>query len=491
MRFFRLFRGWGWGRGWGEGWRNQEVAAPRKQLAGAMIGDLVGPLATVDANGAVQMLDGSFWLRWGIAVGDEWRLAHQSSGIRQQRVGTAPVYETRMRVSGGDIIKRVGVFNDGNNRTLIVEFENASPQAVAVALVGCASAVELVATRHGIERSGRMWVQPERPAAALATATASEDIWNVIVVGSSEVGASEVGVGERGVGERGGQVAAGLVVTLPHRQTIKFRVVVEGGLPTRSTTPAEIASGWQAITAAALCVEVAETAVATRWQQMLTDLIVLVGTVDPHQAAEIAPLLDIAGLSSEADRARATVVAFSETSRLGENTAVAALRALASRELRSSQDSGLVEFADQFVADAAGSLGNDTINELVWALAKRSPKSAARARQLTRGDTRGAVYQYIAPLAQEAAQLLGCFVADDSENRIDLLPQMPSEWIGRSIDVRGYVTLWGSISFSVRWHGTRPALLWERSGPGAVTIIASAIDPSWSTQKDQGEALLQ
>jgi dTDP-D-glucose 4,6-dehydratase len=58
-------------------------------------------------------------------------------------------------------------------------------------------------------------------------------------------------------------------------------------------------------------------------------------------------------------------------------------------------------------------------------------------------------------------------------------------------DVRDVVTHGGTLSFSVRWHGERPALLWERSGgPPAMTIRAPGIDPAWSTTERSGEALL-
>lgn len=55
----------------------------------------------------------------------------------------------------------------------------------------------------------------------------------------------------------------------------------------------------------------------------------------------------------------------------------------------------------------------------------------------------------------------------------------------------------GVVSFAVRWHATRPALLWELTpypgtAPNAfpVTITAPGLDPSWSTTATQGEVLL-
>ena len=51
----------------------------------------------------------------------------------------------------------------------------------------------------------------------------------------------------------------------------------------------------------------------------------------------------------------------------------------------------------------------------------------------------------------------------------------------------------GRLSFAVRWHGERPALLWDleshRSDP-AVRLTAPALDPDWSSAEPRGEALL-
>jgi hypothetical protein len=44
----------------------------------------------------------------------------------------------------------------------------------------------------------------------------------------------------------------------------------------------------------------------------------------------------------------------------------------------------------------------------------------------------------------------------------------------------------------VRWHGDRPALLWELQPHDGrpVRLRASRLDPGWSTAQPEGEALL-
>jgi hypothetical protein len=79
-------------------------------------------------------------------------------------------------------------------------------------------------------------------------------------------------------------------------------------------------------------------------------------------------------------------------------------------------------------------------------------------------------------------------VVADGDTELTLLGDWPREWDGQSIDVRDAPTRRGPVSYSVRWHGDRPALLWE--APEGASIRAPGLDPSWSTAEPRGEALL-
>jgi hypothetical protein len=76
----------------------------------------------------------------------------------------------------------------------------------------------------------------------------------------------------------------------------------------------------------------------------------------------------------------------------------------------------------------------------------------------------------------------------EHDARITLLPVLPPEWRGRPLDVREAPTRLGPVSYSVRWHGDRAALLWELP-PGAHAQVP-ALDPNWSTGAARGETLL-
>ena len=81
-------------------------------------------------------------------------------------------------------------------------------------------------------------------------------------------------------------------------------------------------------------------------------------------------------------------------------------------------------------------------------------------------------------------------VASDADGVLDILPGFNEEWLGQSIAVHRLPTAVGLLSFALRWHGARPALLWEVEGDRNLTLRCASIDPEWSTTDQRGEALL-
>lgn len=83
-----------------------------------------------------------------------------------------------------------------------------------------------------------------------------------------------------------------------------------------------------------------------------------------------------------------------------------------------------------------------------------------------------------------------------------LLPAVPDTWLGQAIEAHDVPTSYGRLSYAVRWHGERPALLWELephldpavaaavAAAGPFVITAPGLDPGWSTTALSGEALL-
>jgi len=66
-------------------------------------------------------------------------------------------------------------------------------------------------------------------------------------------------------------------------------------------------------------------------------------------------------------------------------------------------------------------------------------------------------------------------------------------WFGQNVTVERMPTRHGLVSFALRWHGARPALLWEveASSANPVELTCGSLDPSWQTMEPSGEALLE
>lgn len=375
-------------------------------MTDAVLGDLQGPSGRLDTRGRVEVVDGSWVLEWGAGAADRWHIAHREAAVRQHRIDDAPVYATWMRVPGGDVIQRVAATSDGDSRALVVDFENASPEPLAVALAATVPGggraggdVELLAL------DGVGWIRGDRPAGAVVATEG--DPWAVIT--DDPEGSSATVQGR-------GPVAVGAVFAVPHRQRVSVAVALVGDLPSRLPAPEQVAAGWRRVTADALTIDVPDPDLSEAWRRILPDLIVQAGADDRVAAAEAAPFLELAGLRREADRAR------------------------------------------------AGLLGVVTLDS--WPLRPASPAAVAATRVIDR-------------------------VFVPTRDGLDVLPDVPESWRGGPVDVRNLVTPHGRLSFSVRWHGDRPALLWERtSGPDEVVIRCPGLDPGWSATERSGEMLL-
>ncbi len=74
------------------------------------------------------------------------------------------------------------------------------------------------------------------------------------------------------------------------------------------------------------------------------------------------------------------------------------------------------------------------------------------------------------------------------DGAIDLLPGFPPDWAGQGVEVYGATVAGVTVGFALRWHGERPALLWDLGAP--TTLTCSGLDPAWSATTARGEALL-
>lgn len=95
--------------------------------------------------------------------------------------------------------------------------------------------------------------------------------------------------------------------------------------------------------------------------------------------------------------------------------------------------------------------------------------------------------------AAEFLTLVRDLLVREVDDGLAVASLLPDGWYGQGWEVHGAPTARGRVSYAVRWHGERPALLWEVQ-PGAGTepprLSAPGLDPAWSTTELRGEALL-
>ena len=395
--------------------------------------------AAVDEHGVITP-DGARWaLDWWIGADDRWHIPAREAAVRQSLVGSAPVVETALRVPGGDAVHRV--YGVGGPAGLVaVEIENASGAPFVAALVlGPADGGRLrnVGARGSwVTADGRAALRTPRPAKRWAAGMGGETL-EAVVHGRAE--ADEFS-GARG---RGMRLEVALLHPVAHRT--RLRCALAAGRPGRSVPvdgvdlsllpdPQVAAGGWAAQLRRGMRVELP----------------------DPR-------------LQHAVDCARAAVLLSADADRRPRGEEVAAL-----------EDWG-------FDAEAAAAWRRLSIRERRRAR-RRTPDPAPWSAVLGRLASASPTMTWPdgpAPLLRAVRDLVVAASGDDSAA---LLVDLPREWRGQGIEVHDAPTLAGRISYAVRWHGARPALLWECERPTRLT--APGLDPDWSASEQSGEALL-
>lgn len=133
---------------------------------------------------------------------------------------------------------------------------------------------------------------------------------------------------------------------------------------------------------------------------------------------------------------------------------------------------------------------------LGWLLSHASPTWAwPEAQHPTRGGgTLGAGQDSVATgwflrLARDMV------VRETADGGVAMCTAWPESWLGQDLEVHEAPTAAGTVSFAIRWHGERPAVLWEVARSydlsREVRMTVPGLDLSWSSIDPQGEALLK
>lgn len=397
-----------------------------------VIGALGRPrTAQLDAVGGVA-LDGVGWvLRWWVGADDRWRDPESEVSVRQRRLRGAPIADTRVRIPGGDAVQVVSATRDA----VFVEVRNESPAPFVAAFdVGPAQkgAVRSIALDEATVRiDDLVAIELPRPPLRWTTGRDLGDRWDSVTGGRSRAGRFPPVV------ERAGDAGATLLFPVAHRAAVTLALPLEtrrsGEQGSRARPDLDvIARGWRSQLDAGVRVELPDPA----WQEL-------------------------------ADAARATLLLTTSPARRPEPDAVAALE----------------EWGHDREAIACwGTLG--------W----RGRRRARRRQQFGRGELEGlrerasAVGTWSEGPAPFLLALRTILARDAGRGAVEILAELPEAWRGGPLAVRDAPTRAGRVSYAVRWHGARPAVLWE-CDPG-IELRAPGLDPSWSTGDAGGEALL-
>lgn len=435
-----------------------------KLVEHSKIGRTIGVLgqtwrATVTAAGDVYRLSDSESadsesadsepIRWFVAADDRWHIPANEVAVRQRSIDGAPVLETRVRIPGGDAIQRVWVGSGSRGASaLMMEFENDSPMAIAIA----------------VSRKGLMVSRP-------------------VAVRS----------------EPGQWSAPGLelaqdptVIPIGHRTSVRVGLAISPSNSSSATTAnitdfadwTAVARGWVAVSDRASSftlpdlvdgVAIADVIVAER-----TEIALNMPDVDWRNLESLLRWLEC---QRELVRMGLREVDAIEVAGAIETLAKASTRRKFFRPIAGDMTLSKFLMGMRSAAFLLGPSQPRAIDDLTKVVARvTGMKNTSLAVMLASGD--GAVTS--ASITVDVENDVARMGADGS---IVLLPAgIASQRLGASFEVHGVAVGYEHrISFAVRWHGENAAILWEVEGP---TIrLRSGVDHTWQTSRPSGEAL--
>lgn len=384
--------------------------------------------AGVSAWGDV-FVDGTERLRWFIAADDRWYRPSRETTVRQREVSGVPVIETRIKVPGGDAVQRVyGVANFGG--VIVVEIFNDSSLPFAVAF----------------DRADIATMREPSP------------------------------TGVQGIDLPEGSV----VFPVGHHATMRAAILVDGDSRGKARITSQelealpsfeqVERGWLAALQVSSRVDVPELSWSTALTRQRCNLLL-------SQPEEIDDVIDY--VLDRAERVRLGDKADQLVSDVA-NAAEQVLKQCAKNAATSWLDERAILAAGMILHRAGETRGQQDIAR-AWS---RLPSASA-------GAGAGAVSEIVDGVRKIAwieAQLVGL----RRDGVIEICPRgIDVAWRGVNFECHKLLaTPEHVISFAIRWHGEKPALLWEIDGPAGARVMASAIDRKFDSTDMRGETLL-
>jgi hypothetical protein len=452
-----------------------------------------GPVASVDPTGTIRLGDRPWSARWWVAGEDRWHRADADAAVRQRLVDDLPIVETALRVPSGDAVATTYAFAGAAGEAEVASrLANDSPVPVAAALVvGPADAVELDDRTIRVDGVA-VAALDRRPAASVVAG----DLDGLAVAVDGATGHVE--------GGRRGWLA--VVVPLPHAQAVGAVLGFDGDRPSPVPPVDNVAAGWEAQLDRGVRLSVPDP-VADAVRRARVAATMGIGAWTEEAVAAGLELVLRLGWFEDAAASTEELVA-SQGGRGGfghDRLTLAAVEALAAWRVAGVPPEHLEPIALAVAAGAHRLRRRRTRGDLdparvdaalahaAWFLVAAGEDAAAHDLRPAPGPVALVVDEGDDPVRAGVAALdaLGA----ETDDGVALLPGWRSAWAGAPLEVTGLPTRFGRASYAVRWHGARPALLWELdrwegSRLSAPVLTAPGLDPSWSTRELSGEALL-
>ena len=512
-----------------------------------LVGTIGSPRrATVEGSGRLTLAARSpeeLVIGWWIGAEDRWYLPEREITIRQSLVQGAPVVMTSIRVPGGDVTHTVYGAVQGPRELAVLEIANKARAPIVGVLTISGPGVGRVSLNGSVVRiDGFPLITLPRPPMRTA---AADDLAHLAAV--VEGGHAVEGV----TGLIGSAQVFALLFPISQATSLRCSVLVGAssaialnGSPVLASLPDihTSAAGWgihlargprlvspdrelgerlQAVIGGALLAAepaIADPATTIRTRAVLARAFHAIG-LHPEAGALLDGIDDHQGRRGVIDD---DVVDGGGRSASDELlTTAVVVEALAHH----AWITGDKVFAETFTPAAAGAVEaivkaarkNDAFRPLL-ACARSLVAMFTVANDPRAGRQAQAVWERFGspwPLPSvplpplPAASSGGSFVPDDPlrlaaavraaadglaqvsfDGSIDLLAAFQPTWRGSSFEVRNVAVPGGRLSAAVRWHGARPAILWEVDGTNDVTLSCRALDPAWSAAGRGGDALL-
>ncbi len=483
----------------------------------------------LDQSAGFAPAEAGYVIDWWIGGDDRWYFPSKETTIRQRRLGPGPVIETSMRIPSGDAIHRCYAVSSPKGSATVIEVNNASPVPVALAIAIRPYALDgtpvesqsVMLDGQSIMVDGSVAVSlPRRPNEAQADA--DTDLFARLVAGNALTGPTTAS---------GANANLVVLYPLPHTATLRFVIPgPEGAVPQYLPEIDKVQSGWATLLEPGGRFSFPDDGLGERADAARVR--VLGGSVDlPQQVVALEPgagrlleALAVSGSARECSYALAELSASFPVRLEHPPLSASAVVAGAARAAAMIGDTDaaeslleplmqithLVERSGDRPAAAEALGGLALLLRLVGQLEAAGEVARSIPAGLTPDDIPADLAQLTA-LSERAASTgswghdeidpaarfwLGARrqLIDDSTGDLAMLATFPTAWRGGNVEVHRAATVAGPLSFAIRWHGARPALLWDLETTGStaapVTLSCPGLDPTWTTTEPRGETLL-